>query len=187
MFPVAKETALYLAPIFGIAFGWLLERGRVLDFNVIVNQLRLRDFTVLKVMLTAVVVGGIGVWLLVETGQARWHLRDANMGGVVLGGLLFGVGMALYGYCPGTGLAAAATGRTHALAGVLGMIAGAIAYAYAFDWLRGSVLAWWNLGRVTLAVIAGQPRGVVYAAVALVAVAVFVVIERWEARRRAVV
>lgn len=184
MFPVAKETALWLAPLFGLAFGWLLERGRVLDYNVIVNQLRLRDFTVLKVMLTAVVVGGIGVFVLVQMGEARWHLRDANMGGVVLGGLLFGVGMAIYGYCPGTGLAAAATGRTHALAGVLGMIAGAIAYAYAFEWLRGTVLAWWNLGRVTLADITGQPLWVLYAALAVVALGVFAAIERWEARRR---
>jgi uncharacterized membrane protein YedE/YeeE len=185
MFPVSKEAALWLAPVFGLAFGWLLERARVLDFNVIVNQLRLRDFTVLKVMLTAVVVGGIGVWLLVGMGQARWHLRDANMGGVVLGGLLFGVGMAVYGYCPGTGLAAAATGRTHALVGVAGMIAGAIAYAYAFEALRGSVLAWWNLGRVTLADVSGLPLWAVYAAVALMALAVFVAIERWEGRRRA--
>lgn len=184
MFPVSKEAALWLAPLFGLAFGWLLERGRVLDYNVIVNQLRLRDFTVLKVMLTAVVVGGIGVFALVAMGEARWHLRDANMGGVVLGGLLFGVGMAIYGYCPGTGLAAAATGRTHALAGVLGMIAGAIAYAFAFDWLRGTVLAWWNLGRVTLADVTGQPLWAIYTALALMALAVFAAIERWESRRR---
>jgi len=185
MFPVAKETALWLAPFFGLAFGWLLERGRVLDYNVIVNQLRLRDFTVLKVMLTAVVVGGIGVFLLVQMGAAQWHLRDANMGGVVLGGLLFGVGMALYGYCPGTGLAAAATGRTHALVGVLGMIAGAIAYAYAFAWLRGTVLAWWNAGRITLADVTGLPMCLLYGLLAVVAVGLFVAIERWEAPRRA--
>ena len=185
MFPVAKETALWLAPLFGLAFGWLLERGRVLDYNVIVNQLRLRDFTVLKVMLTAVVVGGIGVFVLVQMGEARWHLRDANMGGVVLGGLLFGVGMALYGYCPGTGFAAAATGRTHALVGVLGMIAGAIAYAYAFAWLRDTVLAWWNAGRITLADVTGQPLWLVYGVLAVAAIAVFAAIERWEGRRRA--
>lgn len=185
MFPVAPETAFWLAPLFGIAFGLLLERARVLDYNVIVNQLRLRDFTVLKVMLTAVVVGGIGVFVLVQMGEARWHLRDANMGGVVLGGLLFGVGMALYGYCPGTGIAAAATGRTHALAGVFGMIAGAIVYAYAFDWLRGTVLAWWNAGRITLADVTGQPHWLIYLVLAAVSIGVFVAIERWEARRRA--
>jgi uncharacterized protein len=185
MFPVAKETALWLAPLFGIAFGWLLERGRVLDYNVIVNQLRLRDFTVLKVMLTAVVVGGIGVFVLVQMGEARWHLRDANMGGVVLGGLLFGVGMAIYGYCPGTGFAAAATGRTHALVGVLGMIAGAIAYAYAFEGLRGTVLAWWNAGRITLVDVTGLPMWSLYLGLAAVALGVFALIERWEGRGKA--
>ena len=185
MFPVAKETALWLAPLFGIAFGWLLERGRVLDYNVIVNQLRLRDFTVLKVMLTAIVVGGIGVFVLVQMGEARWHLRDANMGGVVLGGLLFGVGMALYGYCPGTGFAAAATGRTHALVGVLGMLVGGIAYGFAFEGLRGSVLAWWNAGRITLADVTGLPMWSLYLLLAVMALGVFALIERWEGRGRA--
>ncbi|MFN3449195.1 MAG: YeeE/YedE thiosulfate transporter family protein [Roseococcus sp.] len=185
MFPVSKEVALWLAPVFGFAFGWLLERGRVLDYNVIVNQLRLRDFTVLKIMLTAILVGGVGVYALVEMGFARWHLRDANLGGAGLGGLLFGVGMAIYGYCPGTGLAAAATGRTHALVGVLGMIAGAIAYAFAFDWLRGTVLAWSNLGRVTLADVTGLPLWALYAALAVVALGLFAALERWQAKARA--
>lgn len=185
MFPVAKETALWLAPLFGLAFGWLLERGRVLDYNVIVNQLRLRDFTVLKIMLTAIVVGGIGVYALVELGAARWHLRDANLGGAALGGLLFGVGMAIYGYCPGTGLAAAATGRSHAAVGVLGMIAGAIAYAYAFDWLSGTVLAWSNLGRVTLADITGLPLWLLYAVLAAISLGIFAALERWQARPQA--
>jgi uncharacterized membrane protein YedE/YeeE len=118
-------------------------------------------------------------------GFARWHLRDANLGGAGLGGLLFGVGMAIYGYCPGTGLAAAATGRTHALVGVLGMIAGAIAYAFAFDWLRGTVLAWSNLGRVTLADVTGLPLWALYAALAVVALGLFAALERWQAKARA--
>ncbi len=111
MFPLTGTSALLLAPVFGFAFGWLLHRGRVTSYDVIVNQLRLRDFTVLKIMLTAIIVGGIGVYVLVDAGLARWALRDANIGGVILGGLLFGVGMALYGYCPGTGLAAMGTGQ----------------------------------------------------------------------------
>jgi hypothetical protein len=71
------------------------------------------------------------------------------------------------------------------MAGVAGMIAGAIAYAYAFDALRGTVLAWWNLGRVTLADVSGLPLWAVYGAVVLMALAVFAAIERWDARRRA--
>ena len=79
-------TGLLLAVVFGAAFGWLLHRGRVTSYNVIVNQLRLKDFTVLKVMLTAIVVGGLGVLLFVNLGLANWSIRDANMLAVLIGG-----------------------------------------------------------------------------------------------------
>lgn len=180
MFPLTGTSALLLAPVFGFAFGWLLHRGRVTSYDVIVNQLRLRDFTVLKIMLTAIIVGGIGVYFLVDAGLARWVLREANIGGVILGGLLFGVGMALYGYCPGTGFAAMGTGNLHAAVGAVGMIAGAIAYAYAYDWLRGTVLAWWNLGRVTLADVTGIPMLAIYAGLVVFALAFFWWLEKRE-------
>lgn len=178
MLPLTGTTALFLAPVFGFAFGWLLHRGRVTSYDVIVNQLRLRDFTVLKVMLTAIIVGGIGVLFLTDAGLARWALREANMGGVILGGLLFGVGMVLYGYCPGTGLAAIGTGNLHAAVGAGGMIAGAIAFAFAFDWLRETVLSWWNLGRVTLADVTGIPLLALYLVLAAFAVAFFLWLEK---------
>jgi hypothetical protein len=57
-FPLTGDLALAIAVFFGFLFGFLLQRGRVTDYNVIVNQFRLRDFTVLKVMLTAILVGG---------------------------------------------------------------------------------------------------------------------------------
>lgn len=185
MFPLTGTDALLVAPLFGFAFGWLLHRGRVTSYDVIVNQLRLRDFTVLKVMLTAIVVGGIGLLFLTDAGLARWALREANMGGVILGGLLFGVGMALYGYCPGTGIAAIGTGNVHAAVGAGGMIAGAIAYAYSFDWLRAHVLSWWNLGRVTLADVTGIPLPALYAGLAVFALAFFWWLHKRETRATA--
>jgi hypothetical protein len=72
----ATPLGLALGVLFGAAFGWLLHRGRVTDYNVIVNQFRFKDFTVLKVMLTAIVVGGLGVLVFVHLGLAKWHLRD---------------------------------------------------------------------------------------------------------------
>jgi uncharacterized membrane protein YedE/YeeE len=178
MFPLTGDKALMLAPIFGMAFGWLLHRGQVTNYNVIVNQMRLRDFTVLKVMLTAIVVGGIGLLILTDAGLARWAIREANIGGVIIGALLFGVGMALYGYCPGTGIAAMGTGNLHAAVGAGGMIVGAIAYAFAFDWMRATVLSWWNLGRVTLADVTGIPLAALYAGLAVLALLFFAWIER---------
>jgi len=174
----ATPPGLFLAVVFGAAFGWLLHRGRVTDYNVIVNQFRLKDFTVLKVMLTAIVVGGLGVLLFVHLGLAKWHVRDANMLGVLIGGGLFGVGMVLYGYCPGTAIAAVGTGSLHALVGVLGMIGGAILYAYSFDWVRGNILSVWNLGKVTLSDITGIPPLLIYLGLAAVAIVLFVILEK---------
>jgi hypothetical protein len=177
MFPISGVLSLVLAIAFGFAFGWLLHRGRVTSYDVIVGQLRLKDFTVLKVMLTAIVVGGLGVLALVDLGLAKAAVRDANLGGVVLGAAVFGVGMALYGYCPGTGLAAIATGSVHALVGAVGMLAGGMLYAFSYPWLKGTVLAWWNLGQVTLPGLTGTSPLIWFAALAAIALGLFATLE----------
>ena len=101
--PITGETARWLGDSLRHVFGVLLHRGGVADYNVIVNQFRFRDFTVLKIMLTAIIVGGLGVWALHGMGHAQYQIKPANLLGVALGAALFGVGMVLYGYCPGTG------------------------------------------------------------------------------------
>ena len=178
MLPVTGIPALVLAVVFGAAFGALLHRGRVTDYDTILGQFRLRDFTVLKVMGTAIVVGGIGVLVLVNLGYAKPAVRDANMLATVLGAAIFGVGMVLYGYCPGTGLAAVGTGSVHALAGAIGMLAGAVAYAFSFDWVRDHILGVGQLGKVTLADVTGIPAVGLLFALALTAFAAFYALER---------
>lgn len=184
MFPVTGTSALVLAVVFGFAFGWLLHRGRVTNYNTIINQFRLRDFTVLKVMLTAIVVGGIGVLALTQTGYAKFHVRDANMLATIVGAAIFGVGMVLYGYCPGTGLAAIATGSVHALVGAFGMLAGAILYAFSFDWVRANILSVWKLGKVTLPEMIGVSPLAIYIGLAVFAVAFFWAIEAMRVEKR---
>lgn len=178
MFPISGTAALVLAVVFGFAFGWLLHRGKVTDYNVIVNQFRLRDFTVLKVMMTAIIVGGIGVLWLVDMGAAKYHLRDANMLAVLLGAGMFGVGMVLYGYCPGTGAAAIATGSLHALVGAFGMMLGAMIYAYTFAWVSSAILPVWSLGKLTLSSVSGIPTGWIFVILIVAATALFAVVER---------
>ena len=173
----SSTLGLALAVVFGAAFGWLLHRGRVTDYNVIVNQFRLKDFTVLRVMLTAIVVGGIGILVLVHLGLAKWHVRDANMLAALLGGGLFGIGMVVYGYCPGTALAAVGTGSLHALVGVFGMIAGAILYALSFDWVRTNLLPVWSAGKITLTDVTGVPAVAIYSALAVLALIAFRALE----------
>lgn len=151
------SNALILALCMGFVFGVLLNRGGVTNCYALINQLRLKEFTVLKVMLTAIMVGGVGVRLLVHHGSAVYYIKDANILGVVLGAALFGAGLVFYGYCPGTGLAAAATGSLSALVGAFGMIAGAIVYALTFDWTKAHILNVCALGKVRLPQMTGIP------------------------------
>lgn len=155
--PLTGTASLILAVTLGMAFGWLLHRGGVTNYNVIVNQFRFRDFTVLKVMFTAIIVGGIGVLILAKTGHAQFHIKPANMLGVTLGAALFGVGMVLYGYCPGTGVAAIATGSLHALVGAAGMLAGAVLYALSFAWVEAHIQNVAALGKLRLPDVTGVP------------------------------
>jgi uncharacterized protein len=175
--PVSADLARWLAIPLGIAFGVLLHRGGVADYNVIVNQFRFRDFTVLKVMFTAILVGGLGVLILKLTGHAEYHIKPANLLGVVLGAILFGMGMVLYGYCPGTGVAALATGSLHALVGFLGMLVGGILYALSFPWLEAHIQTVAKLGKVRLPDITGWSDGVWFLLLAVVAGIVFWLIE----------
>lgn len=170
--------------LMGAAFGFLLQRGKVTSCNVIEDQFRLRDFTVLKVMGTAIVVGGVGVLLFVDTGNAKYYVKDANMLAVALGAALFGVGMVVYGYCPGTALGAIATGSVHALIGAFGMIAGAVLYALSFDWLRAHVLNVWALGKLRLPDVTNVPDGAWFAILAVGAGLFFWWIESREARQK---
>ena len=169
--------------LMGAAFGFLLQLGKVTNCNVIENQFRLRDFTVLKVMGTAIVVGGIGVLLLVDTGNTKYYVKDANMLAVALGAALFGVGMVVYGYCPGTALGAIASGSVHALVGAIGMVAGAILYALSFDWLKAHVLNVWALGKVRLPDLTSIPDAVWFAGLAIFAGLFFWWIEATEAKK----
>ena len=184
--PITGNAALVLAVVFGFVFGLLLQRGRVANYDTIVNQFRLKDFTVLKVMFTAIVVGGVGVLLLHQAGHAMYHVKPANMLGVVLGAGIFGVGMVLYGYCPGTGIAAIATGSVHALVGFAGMLAGGILYALSFRWVNEHVLSVAAWGKVRLPDVTPIADWAWFVILAVVAIVVFYAIERLEAKARRV-
>jgi uncharacterized membrane protein YedE/YeeE len=176
--PIQGSLSLILAVVFGAVFGALLHRGRVADYNVIVNQFRFRDFTVLRVMLSAIVVGGIGVYVLHQYGLAQYHIKPADMLAVISGAALFGVGMVLYGYCPGTGIAAVGTGSIHALVGFLGMLVGGILYALSFPWIKENVSSVASLGKIRLPDVSGMPDLFWLGALLVVALVLFRFLDR---------
>src|SRR5512139_550265 len=97
-----QDVQLIIGLVVGVLFGFLLQKGGVTNYNVIIGQLLLTDFTVVKVMLSAVIVGMIGFHLLKHLGYVRSHAAKGSIGSNVIGGLIFGIGFALLGYCPGT-------------------------------------------------------------------------------------
>lgn len=167
----------------GLVFGFLLQKARVTRYRTILGQFLFTDFTVLKVMLTAIVSGGIGIYALHAAGLVHLHVKALALAANVLGGLIFGVGMAVAGYCPGTGVAAVGDGSRHALAAVAGMVFGAGVYAEVYPYLEKNLLAWGVYGKATLATATGVPAWVFLAALAVIAGTVFFLVERWERRR----
>ncbi len=182
MFPITGTSSLVLAIVFGFAFGWLLHRGRLANYNTIVRQFLLKDFTVLKVMLTAIIVGGIGVFLLVQLGYAKFHIKQSDLLAITLGAGLFGIGMVLYGYCPGTAVAAIGAGSVHAIDGAYGMIHGGSLYALSFDGESQAILPVWAMGKVQLPQLLGVGAPVIFVALGLFVIAFFVILERRSAK-----
>ncbi|MCZ7647778.1 MAG: YeeE/YedE family protein [Planctomycetota bacterium] len=167
----------------GLFFGFVLQKAQVTRYRTILGQFLFTDFTVLKVMLTAIVTGGIGILTMHQLGWVSLHVKSAVLAANAAGGLIFGVGMALAGYCPGTGAAALGDGSRHALFAVLGMVVGAGLYAETFPYLQENLLKWGSYGKVTLADLLGLSPWLVLLGLAAAAGFVFALVRRWEHRK----
>lgn len=154
-----SATTLLTAVLFGLAFGFLLQKGGVGKFHVLIGQLLLQDWTVAKIMLTAIVVGMIGIFTLHRFGKINLHLKPTRIGANVIGGLLFGAGFALLGYCPGTVAVALGQGSWDALFGMIGLVAGSWIFAEFSGVLKRTVEQWGDLGKVLLPDLLHIPRG----------------------------
>ncbi len=179
---VAAAPRLLAGVIFGLVFGFLLQKGGVGKYNVLIGQLLLQDFTVAKVMLTAIIVGMIGIFTLHRFGQVNFHLKPTRIGANVIGGLLFGAGFALLGYCPGTVAVALAQGSWDALFGMAGLVAGSWIFAELSGWTRRTVETWGDLGNVQLPDLLHLPRTAFVVGLAGTLIAVLLLLERFTIR-----
>ena len=182
------EFALLLAFAIGLGFGFFLERAGFGSARKLAAQFYLYDMSVFKVMFTAIVTALLGVTYL---GWIGWldvglvYLVPTYLGPQLLGGLVLGVGFVIGGYCPGTCVAALATGRIDALLYALGIFAGTFAYAEAYPGIKDLVNSG-AMGQVTLPEVLGLPWGVLVFAIVLIAVLGFwgaTRVERWMGSR----
>lgn len=180
----AETAALLVALALGIVFGWFLERGGLGNARKLMGQFYLTDLTVFKVLFTAVVTAMLGAFWLAWLGVldlSRVFVPETYWFAQLAGGLVFGIGFALGGLCPGTSCVAASTGRKDGLLVIAGMLAGVLAFHELFPWLQ-ALYETGALGRVTLPEALQLPYGVTVLVVTAAALGGFVVAERLERR-----
>ncbi|MBN2428452.1 MAG: YeeE/YedE family protein [Deltaproteobacteria bacterium] len=169
---------LTLGLLTGILFGFLLQKGRVLRFEKQIGFLRLIDMTIIKFMLSAIIVGSIGLYMLVDLGMISLSIKSTVLGAQIIGGLIFGIGWAILGYCPGTAAGALGEGRVHAVWGLLGMLLGASLYAEAYSGMKDNLLKWGDLGKITLPGVLQVNHWVVISVFAALGIAFFIWCEK---------
>lgn len=151
-------TTIILALVIGGAFGFVLDRIGATNPGYIIGMLNLKNLHLMKAIFMGIGVASVLMFsgLLLGFVDAGNLSVKAAYSGVFIGGILLGTGFAISGYCPGTGLTAAATGRKDALFFVVGGLAGAAAYMGSYEWVKSTGLLESVLGgKSTLGVIDG--------------------------------
>jgi len=164
--------------IAGMFFGFLLQKGRVVRYDLQVGALRLLDMTIVKFMLSAILVAMVGIYFLKDLGMVKLMFVPAVLSQNVIGGIIYGIGWGVLGYCPGTQLGALGEGRIDALWGILGMVTGAAVFAEFYPALAKGLLIRGYLGQITLPEILGVNHWVVIVGFIVFGISLFKFIEK---------
>jgi thiosulfate/3-mercaptopyruvate sulfurtransferase len=177
----APSAMTFLAALgIGLLFGFALERAGFGSSRKLAAIFYFRDMTVLRVMFTALITAMLGLYLVVALGwvdlESQVYLLPTVYGAQVVGGLIFGVGFVLSGWCPGTGAVGLASGKLDALVFLLGVVIGAIVYNETYGLTAGL------LGEGSVLIAFGLPKGLFALLFTLVAIGAFYFAE-WVERR----
>ncbi len=167
---------LWVILILGFLFGAILQYARLNKYDVISRLATLEDLTVAKAVVLAIGVGAIILNIEIALGIAGYHVKPFVFGGVVLGGLIFGSGMAILGYCPGTLAVSLGEGALDALVGIIGGLLGGLAYTLVLPAISGILGPNW--GKVSLYTITGGANVLFFILVFVLAI-VFIYFAFW--------
>lgn len=179
---IGDATALVFALMLGAAFGWFLERGGLGNARKLAGQFYLKDFTVFKVMFSAIITAMLGLFWLGKLGLvdvSRVYVPETFILPQLVGGLVFGAGFVVGGLCPGTSCVAAATGRFDGFALLGGMLGGIWLFGEAFPLVHRFYESTPH-GTFTLPALLGVSQGAVVFAVVFIALGAFVIVGRFE-------
>jgi len=175
---MSLSIAIIVGILMGTVFGFALEKSRVFEPGIIVGQMQLRNFIMLKVFLTAVATGAVVLAALNGFGIVKLQPKAALYAADIIGGLILGVGIALAGACPGTTLAQIGAGYRDALFTLAGGLVGAVAFSYAQPWFNSTLLANGD-GKIIFSDLIGIPYWTGALGLAAVLIVVIALLERW--------
>ncbi len=132
---VAAEPhgSVWLVFVIGVVFGAIIQYTRVDKFEKIAGFAMLRDTVVPKMLFLAIGLASIGLYFLIEAGYAHYHIKPIMLGGLIVGGIIFGISMTIMGKCPGTGPISIAEGRIDVLVGAIGGILGGLVFTVWYE------------------------------------------------------
>ncbi len=162
--------------IFGFLFGAILQYSKLNKFDTISGMAMLSNFTMAKAIAVAIGFGMLLVNIEIGLGFASYHIKPLLLGGIIAGGVIFGTGMAILGYCPGTLAISLGEGSIDAFIGILGALTGGIVYTIlvpSFKWMLGP-----DFGQIALKTIVADNNLVFYSLV-LILGTVFIWIAFW--------
>jgi uncharacterized membrane protein YedE/YeeE len=183
-FEFSDMAGLGLAVLFGMFFGLSLERSGLGDPHKLTGVFYFQDFTVPKVMFTAILVAGTGLYLLADLqllDLGRVYFIPTFFWPQLAGGALFGVGFVVSGYCPGTAVAGLASGKLDALMTMIGVGAGSLLFAVLFPALEGFYVSS-DMGTATLQAYVGVNHWIVLIVLAAFAGGMFLFFDWYEKR-----
>lgn len=173
----ASPGKLAAGLFFGGIFGFLLQKGGVAKFDILLGVLLLENFIVVKIMLAAIIVGMAGSYFLRRAGIIDRQINETKYGANIVGGLIFGVGFGLLAYCPGTNAAAVGQGNLDALVGVVGLITGSYLYALSSKAGGTGLSQKGKRGKLTIPEVLGVSEGLFIAIAVPVLTGVLVLLE----------
>lgn len=171
-------TAVIIGVLMGTVFGFALEKSRVFEPGMIVGQMQMRNFIMLKVFLTAVVTGLVIIGIMHGFFGVKLFPKSLLFGADIIGGLILGAGITLAGACPGTVFAQIGVGYKDSWLILMGGLAGALTFGYLEPTLNPILLSG-GPGKLTLDKLFGVPFWMLAFGFAFALVVLLVILEQW--------
>jgi hypothetical protein len=128
-----EHGSVALVFLIGVIFGGIIQYTRVDKFEKIAGFAMLKDTIIPKMLFLTVGLTSIGLYFMIDAGQAHYHIKPIILQGLIIGGILFGISMAILGKCPGTGPVSIAEGRMDVLVGAIGGLLGGLVFTLYYD------------------------------------------------------